>query len=352
MSAIDRARSVIEGYDGEEIRIMEVCGTHTHEIFRQGIRNILPENIHLISGPGCPVCVTPVSFIDEAVYLALEKDCTICTFGDLVRVPGSSKSLQTARGEGARIKVVYSPADAQAYAREHPQEQVVFLSVGFETTTPSSCIAVWSAKEEGLENFSLLTANKTMPAAYRAMMHTTDAYLYPGHVCAVVGTKDCTDMLAEGMSGVVCGFTGAEILTALAVIVKKHQEGEPFFVNCYPRVVKDEGSPEAVALVARTMESCDSRWRGIGDLPGSGMQLRKELADYDARIKYSIPKIDGRENKACRCGEVLQGRCTPEQCPVYGKACTPEHPVGACMVSSEGACSAWYLYGRSRGEKA
>jgi hydrogenase expression/formation protein HypD len=179
------------------------------------------------------------------------------------------------------------------------------------------------------------------------MMDTTDAYLYPGHVCAVVGTKDCRAMLEKGMSGVVAGFTPAELLTAIAVIVKKHQEGRPFFVNCYPRVVKDEGSPQAAALVEKYMQPCDSRWRGIGDLPQSGMELRPEYAAYDARVKYSLPKIEGRESKACRCGEVLQGKCTPQQCPVYGKACTPEHPVGACMVSSEGACSAWYLYKRS-----
>lgn len=347
MTAIEKARAVIESYDGAPIRIMEVCGTHTHEIFRQGIRSLLPPAIELISGPGCPVCVTPVSFIDEAVMLALEKGCTICTFGDLVRVPGSSKSLQTARGEGAKIRVVYSPQDAEDYAREHPEEQVVFLSVGFETTTPSSCIAVQTAQADGIGNFSLLTANKTMPPAYRAMMHTTDAYLYPGHVCAVVGTKDCRDMLELGMSGVVCGFTPAELLTAIAVIVKKSQEGKPYFVNCYPRVVRDEGSPQAQALVAEYMQPCDSRWRGIGDLPGSGMELREAYAEYDARIKYSLPKIEGRESRACRCGEVLQGKCTPDQCPVYGRACTPEHPVGACMVSSEGACSAWYLYKRN-----
>ena len=345
-SAIEMARRILSEYDGKPIRIMEVCGTHTHEIFRQGIRSLLPENVQLISGPGCPVCVTPVSFIDEAVMLALEKDCTICTFGDLVRVPGSSSSLQLARGKGAKVKVVYSPLDAEDYAREHPEEQVVFLSVGFETTTPSCCVAVQKAEEDGLSNFSLLTANKTMPAAYNAMMDSTDAYLYPGHVCAVMGTKDCRDMLERGMSGVVAGFTPPELLTALAVIVKKSQEGKPFFVNCYPRVVRDEGSPDARAIVDKYMESCDSRWRGIGMLPDSGMKLKPEYGAFDARVKYDLPAIEGKENKACRCGEVLQGKCTPEQCPVYGKGCTPEHPVGACMVSSEGACSAFYLYNR------
>jgi len=348
MSAVEAARDIITGYRGPDIRIMEVCGTHTHEIFRQGIRDLLPSGIHLISGPGCPVCVTPVSFIDEALMLALEKGCTITTFGDLVRVPGSSKSLQLARGEGAKVKVVYSPLDAEVYAREHPDEQVVFLSVGFETTTPSSCIAVGNAVSDGLENFSLLTANKTMPAAYEAMASSTDAYLYPGHVCAVAGLKDCRDMLAKGVSGAVTGFTAPELLTAIAVIVKKLGEGKPFLVNCYPRVVREEGSPDAMELVARYMESCDARWRGIGVMKNSGMQLRAEYAGFDARKKYALPKTEGHENKACRCGEVLQGKCSPEQCPVYGRGCTPEHPVGACMVSSEGACSAYYLYRRKQ----
>ena len=343
-SAVEKAVEILSTYDGPKIRIMEVCGTHTHEIFRQGIRSLLPENISLISGPGCPVCVTPVSFIDEAVMLALDKGCTILTFGDLVRVPGSEKSLQTARGEGAIVKVVYSPADAQVYALEHPDEETVFLSVGFETTTPSSCIALEQAIAHGLKNFSLLCANKTMPAAYRAMMDTTDVYLYPGHVCAIQGLSECRQMLELGMSGVVAGFTAPELLTALAVAVRKTEEGRPFLVNCYPRVVTEEGSPEARALVHRYMQPCDSRWRGIGVLKNSGLTLRPEYADYDARKKYNLPGIEGKEAKLCRCGQVLQGAITPKDCPLFGKVCTPEHPVGACMVSSEGACSAFYLY--------
>ncbi len=180
------------------------------------------------------------------------------------------------------------------------------------------------------------------------MMYTTDAFLYPGHVCAVVGTKDCRDMLEKGMSGVVTGFTPAELLTAIAVIVKKFPEGKPFFENCYPRVVKDEGSRDAIALVDKYLCPCDSVWRGIGVLEGSGLRLKDEYSAYDARIKHALPKIEGKENRACRCGEVLQGKCTPQDCPLYGKACTPEHPVGACMVSSEGACSAYYLYRRNK----
>ena len=345
-NAIGKAREIISSYHGPKIRIMEVCGTHTHEIFRQGIRTLLSEDITLISGPGCPVCVTPVSYMDEAIFLALEKGCTILTFGDLVRVPGSKMSLQTARGRGAKVRVVYSPLDAEVYAREHPEEEVVFLSVGFETTTPSSCIALEDAMKDGLTNFSLLCANKTMPAAYRAMMDTTDAYLYPGHVCAIQGLGDCRQMLELGMSGVVAGFTAPELLTALAVIVKKSQEGKPFLVNCYPRVVTEEGSPQARELVEKYMEPCDSRWRGIGVMENSGVQLKKEYADYDARKKYDLPGMEGREARGCRCGEVLQGAITPKDCPLFGKGCTPEHPVGACMVSSEGACSAFYLYER------
>ncbi|MBR1905270.1 MAG: hydrogenase formation protein HypD [Clostridiales bacterium] len=345
MSTIEEARSYLENYDGPDFRIMEVCGTHTHEIFRQGIRRILSPKINLISGPGCPVCVTPVSFIDEAVYLALEKGCTITTFGDLVRVPGSKMSLAGARAKGAKIKVVYAPFDAVKIAQDNPEEQVVFLSVGFETTTPSDVIAVKKAMAAGLKNFSILTANKTMPGAYEAMGKSCDAFLYPGHVHAITGTQICKDMCEKGVSGVIAGFTGSELLTALAVAVKKFGEGKPFFVNCYPRVVKDEGSPAAVAMVDKFMEPCDAEWRGIGTIPMSGMQLRDEYAEFDARKKYDVPQIKPEYKTACRCGDVLQGKITPNECPLFGKACNPDHPVGACMVSDEGACSAFYMYG-------
>ena len=346
MKAAQQAAEIIRNYDGKKLRIMEVCGTHTHEIFRQGIRKMLPENIQLISGPGCPVCVTPVSYIDEAVYLALEKGCLITTFGDLVRVPGTEKSLASARAEGAEIRPVYSPLDALQYTEEHPEKQVVFLSVGFETTTPPSLMAVRKAKEEGLKNFSILTANKTMDNAYLALKDSADAFLYPGHVSTISGTKIYYDLMKQGISGVVTGFTGPELLTALAVIVKKSQEGKPFFMNCYPRVVTDEGSPAARKLAAEMTDAVDSEWRGIGIIPKSGLQLKPEYADYDARLKYDMPKIEGHANPACRCGSVLKGEITPEQCPVFGKGCTPEHPVGACVVSGEGACAAFYKYGR------
>lgn len=340
------AKEIIQSYDGPKLRIMEVCGTHTHEIFRLGIRSLLPESIELISGPGCPVCVTPVGYIDEAVMLALEHGAVICTFGDLIRVPGTKMSLAGARAQGAQLRVVYSPLDAVEFAKENPEKQVVFLAVGFETTTPASCLAVKKAKEAGLENFSLLVANKTMPNAYQALKGSADAFLYPGHVHAIIGNSLC-EMLAEqeGISGVVTGFTAKELLEALAVVVEKSKDGKPFFQNCYPRVVREEGNPAAQKVIAEVMESCDSEWRGLGVIPGSGQQLREEYKDCDARIKFRLPKVEGRSNPACRCGEVLQGKCRPSDCKVFGKGCTPQHPIGACMVSNEGACSAYYQYG-------
>ncbi len=341
----EQAIEKLKTYDGPRFRIMEVCGTHTHEIFRQGVRSLLSPQIELISGPGCPVCVTPVDYIDEAVMLALEHGATICTFGDLVRVPGTKQSLSQARGKGAKVQVVYSPQDAADYAGDHPEEEVVFLSVGFETTVPSSCIAVEMAIKAGLHNFSLLTANKTMPVAYEAMKDACDAYLYPGHVHAIIGTGLCETMRDRGVSGVVAGFTARELVTALTVALTRFREGRPFFENCYPRVVKPEGNPAAVRMIEKYMESCDAQWRGIGELPGSGLKLRAEYAEFDARLKYKLPKIEGKANPACRCGDVLRGKCLPTDCKVFGRGCTPEHPVGACMVSGEGACSAWYLYG-------
>ena len=339
------AKEIIESYSGRPLRIMEVCGTHTHEIFRLGIRKILPPQLELISGPGCPVCVTPVGYIDEAVMLALEKNCVICTFGDLIRVPGTEMSLAGARSKGAEIKTVYSPLDAVDFARDNPDKNVVFLAVGFETTTPAACIAVKNAKKNGLDNFSVLCANKTMPNAYKALKNSADAFLFPGHVNAIAGNKFCEELVKEGVSGVVTGFTASEIMTALAVIITLSQKGEPFFRNCYPRVVKDEGNIPAQKLMAEVMEACNSEWRGLGVIEMSGMKLRDEYSDFDARIKYKLPKIVGRSNPACRCGDVLQGKCKPSDCKVFGKVCTPQHPVGACMVSNEGACSAYYQYG-------
>ena len=257
-------------------------------------------------------------------------------------------SLAGAREKGAKIRIVYSPADAEKYALEHPEEQVVFLSVGFETTTPAECLSVKQAKKDGLSNYSLLMANKTMPQAYEALKRSADVFLYPGHVNAITGTELCEHLTEEGVSGVVAGFTAKELLTALAVSLVKFQEGKPFFVNCYPRVVKPEGSREAQQLTEEMTEACDSEWRGLGVIPRSGVCLKKEWSDFDARKKYKILPIQGKANPACRCGDVLQGKCKPSDCKVFGKVCTPQHPVGACMVSNEGACSAYYAYGDNK----
>lgn len=336
---------IIRGYRGRPLRIMEVCGTHTHEMFRLGIRGLLPANVRLISGPGCPVCVTPTDYIDEAVMLALDRRAVICTFGDLIRVPGSEMSLAGAREQGAVLRTVYSPLDAVAWAKEHANEQVVFLAVGFETTTPSACLAVKKARMNGVKNFSILSSNKTMPNAYRALRDSADAFLYPGHVHAIIGTRLCEEMRSLGVSGVVAGFTAVELTTALAVIMEEAAKNEPFFHNCYDRVVRPEGNPAALKLMATYMEECDAEWRGLGIIPGSGLRLRKEFAEFDARKRFALPHLTGRSNPACRCGEVLRGSCAPHECGLFGKICTPLHPVGACMVSGEGACSAYYQYG-------
>ena len=339
------ALEIIQGYDGPPIRIMEVCGTHTHEIFKLGIRQILPPQVELISGPGCPVCVTPIEYVDEALWLALEKNVVVCTFGDLLRVPGTHMSLADARSKGADIQIVYSPIDAYDYALANPDKEVVFLAVGFETTTPASCLAVKQAATKHINNFSLLTANKTMPMAYNSLQGSADVFLYPGHVDAIMGTEYAEALVTQGVSGVVAGFTSKELMTAFAVILAKYPKGTPFFVNCYPRVVTREGSIEGKKLMAEVMEPCDSEWRGLGVIPLSGLMLRPVFALYDARKKYEIPTLKGKVNPLCRCGDVLQGKCRPPQCSVFGKGCTPDHPIGACMVSQEGACSAYYQYG-------
>ena len=221
---------------------------------------------------------------------------------------------------------------------------MVFLAVGFETTTPSAALSVDLAAQKGVKNYSILTANKTMPSAYRALKGSADAYLFPGHVNAISGANSSKELVDEGISGVICGFTDKEILTAIAYTLVKLQEGKPFFKNCYPRVVTDEGSIPARKLVDKVMEKCDASWRGLGVIKDSGMKLRDEYIEYDARRKYNLPKITGKTNPACRCGEVLQGKCKPNECPLYKKVCTPQSPVGACMVSNEGTCAAYYTY--------
>lgn len=339
-----RLAGELRRYDGPALRVMEVCGTQTHENYRLGIRSLLPPGIWLTAGPGCPVCVTPADYIDRALLLARRPEVTLCSFGDLLRVPGGSASLSLARAEGADVRVVYSPLDALEMAREQPERQVVFLAVGFETTAPAACLAVKKAEEAGAANFSILCACKTMERAYYTLADRVDAFLYPGHVAAITGMAVFRRLAERGVSGVVSGFTAGELLTALLVIARRSGHGA-FAVNAYPRVVAEEGNPAARALMARIMEPCDARWRGLGNIPGSGLRLRAEYAAFDAARRFGLPELPEREPPGCHCGEVLRGEREPAQCPLFGRGCTPEHPVGACMVSGEGACAAVYKYG-------
>ena len=341
---INELKERITNYDGKKIRIMEVCGTHTHEIFRLGVRSVLPQNIELISGPGCPVCVTPVGFIDEAVYLA-KTGKSIFTFGDLVRVPGSKESLASARQNGTKVEIVYSPLDALQYAKNHLDEEIVFLSVGFETTTPASLLALKQAIADDVKNFSLLTANKTMDEAYRIMAKSADAYLYPGHVAAITGADKLEKLKDMGISGVVAGFSAKNILQAIYLIIEGIKSGVPFFVNAYENVVKPEGNKAANELVKIYTHPIDTEWRGLGVLKNSGLAIKEDFSNFDARKKFNIPDIKGQANPACRCGDVLSGKILPQDCPLFSKVCTPEHPIGACMVSNEGSCAAFYRYG-------
>lgn len=345
----------IKSYRGEKIRIMEVCGTHTHEIFKNGIRAILPSDIELISGPGCPVCVTEETYIDEALWLSMKKGVTVCSFGDLIRVPGSEMSLAKARSCNAKVRVVYSPIDAVNLAIENRDEDFAFLSTGFETTTPSSCLALKKALDNNLSNFSLLTANKTMFNAYLSLSDSVDAFMYPGHVSTMTGMEPYYKLRDEyGISGSVTGFEADEILLSIDRIIegvsisreaeKNTGVKQPFAYNCYSEIVPDNRNEKAAKLIDRFMVAVDAEWRGIGIIKDSGLKLRDEYKDFDARIKYEVPKFESRNYKGCRCGDVLLGKIKPTECPLFGNKCIPINPIGACMVSGEGTCSAYYKY--------
>lgn len=336
--------------DGENVSIMEVCGTHTMAIFRYGIRSLLPESIRLVSGPGCPVCVTPVSFVDAALQLARSKDVIITTFGDLMKVPGSGSSLIDEKGNGADVRIVYSPLDALDIAAAEPSKKVVFLSVGFETTAPVCALAVLRARERGLHNFYLLSANKTMPQAMKIIAGDKkakiDGYLYPGHVCAITGVSMAREIAAEyGMPGVVTGFEPLDVLHGIITLTELIRRGEHTVLNEYKRVVREEGNPTAQSSLYEVFEPCSAVWRGFGEIPGSGLALRDKYSEYDAWKVFGLHEEAGREPEGCMCPMVLTGRITPDKCGLFGKKCTPESPAGACMVSSEGTCAAYYRYG-------
>jgi hydrogenase expression/formation protein HypD len=339
------------------LRFMEVCGTHTVAIFRSGLRSLLPEGVTHLSGPGCPVCVTHDREIAAVLELALNENCTIATFGDLLRVPGpDGLSLKKAMARGASVEVVYSPLDALTLAQKHPDREIVFLGVGFETTAPAVAATIQQAAKTGLANFSVLAFHKLVPPALDVLLEPDqnratdapagiDAFLLPGHVCTITGLEPFR-FLAErcGKSGIVGGFDPADILEALLLMVRLRKEGRPAVVNSYRRVVADEGNPKARSVCLEVFEPADALWRGIGLLPQSGLAIRPAYAPYDAMRKFALSLPEVPPIRGCQCGEVLKGLLPPDQCRLFGKACTPANPVGPCMVSTEGSCSAYYKY--------
>jgi len=326
-------------------RFMEVCGTHTMSIFRFGLRQILPDDIELLSGPGCPVCVTPNSYIDKAIAIAGEENVIVATFGDMLRVPGSSSTLEACKAAGCDIRIVYSTTDALEIAKKHPGKEVVFLGVGFETTVPTVAQSIIMADKAGIGNYSVLSAHKTMPEALKSLAVSglnVDGFILPGHVCAITGTGPYK-FLAKiyDKRCVVAGFEPLDILQSIGMLIKQKS---PKVEIQYRRIASPGGNPKARASMYKVFEKCDSVWRGIGKVADSGLKIKKSYCDFDAEAKLRIKVSPSKENAACRCGDVLKGLISPPECQLFAKVCTPEHPVGACMVSGEGACSAYYKY--------
>lgn len=333
----------------EPFTVMEVCGTHTVAIARNALRELLPPQVRLISGPGCPVCVTDNSDIDRFLDLAAQPQVITATFGDMIRVPGTQKSLQALRGEGADVRIVYSTLDALELARKNPDREVVFLGIGFETTVPTVAVSLEEAKMEGLSNFSVLSMHKVVPPVLKALAEdpelVVNAFLDPGHVCSVIGTSSLEFMAKDyGKPGVVTGFEALDILEAIAMLLRQRAEGRSEIEIQYKRAVKPEGNLQAQAFIEKVFEPVNSRFRGIGWIPGSGLGIRSEYANWDATRKFSLPEYNSPETIGCRCGDVLKGRIAPPQCPMFARKCTPLNPVGPCMVSSEGSCAAYYRY--------
>lgn len=337
-----------EGLD-RRLSIMEVCGTHTHAVAAAGLRRLLPSNVRLIAGPGCPVCVTPVGYVDRAEALARRPEILVATFGDLLRVPSSHGSLERCRAEGGNVAVVYSPRDALALARANPGRTVVFLGVGFETTTPTVAAALAEAEATGVANFLVLSGHKVMPPPMRALVLDpdvrVDGFLLPGHVAVVAGANAFAFVASElGRAAAIAGFSPTDVLRGVEAIVRQVWERRSEVENLYTRVVTPHGNPGARALVDRFFESVDAVWRGLGRIPASGLALREAYAHRDAG-RLDVVVGEPVEPPGCRCGEVLRGVIDPPDCPLFGRACIPATAVGACMVSSEGSCAAWYRHG-------
>jgi len=327
--------------------LMEVCGTHTVAIARHGLREALPDGVRLIAGPGCPVCVTPQEEIDWFLALGGLEGVTLATFGDMVRVPGSERSLEQARAEGAEVLVVYSPMDAVEAAARRPERQVVFFGIGFETTAPAVALAVMEARDRGLRNFSVLCAHKLIPPAMMALLESeiaVDGFICPGHVSVIIGSQAYLPVSRRGKPCVVTGFEAVDVLRAVQMLLTQIIEGRSEVEVEYRRAVRPQGNIKAQEALARTFRVVDARWRGLGEIPGSGYELAEEFAEFDATKRFDIELPPAKEPVGCRCGDVLRGAIEPSECGLFGKACTPRNPVGACMVSSEGACQAHYRY--------
>jgi hydrogenase expression/formation protein HypD len=334
--------------------MMEVCGGQTHSIIRNGIDQLLPPEIELIHGPGCPVCVTPLEMIDKALAIAGQPGVTFCSFGDMLRVPGSGKDLLRVKSEGGDVRIVYSPLDAVKLARANPQRQVVFFGIGFETTAPANAMAVCQAAQLGLDNFSMLVSHVRVPPAIAAIMESpgnrVQSFLAAGHVCSVMGYWEYEPLVAAyGIPIVVTGFEPLDVLEGIRRTALQLETGEARMENAYARAVTREGNRPAQAILADVFETVDRPWRGIGVIPQSGWRLSAKYRQFDAEIRFAVQEIATLESELCHSGEVLRGRLKPNQCPAFGTLCTPRTPLGATMVSTEGACAAYYQYGRFLG---
>jgi hydrogenase expression/formation protein HypD len=346
-----RAINVLAGKIGRPVRLMEVCGTHTVAVFRNGIRSLLPENISLLSGPGCPVCVTSTRDMDIAIEISRQPGLTMTTFGDMIRVPGSETSLGGAKAEGADVRVVYSPLDALGIAMEEKGRKVVFFATGFETTSPLVAATVMNAVKDGVDNFFIHSVHKLVPPALAALMDSgeanVDGLMLPGHVSAIIGSRPY-EYVSEKyrVPSVITGFGPLDILEGILMLLAQIHSGRPSVQIQYGSAVKEDGNPRAVAIMNEVFRVTEVNWRGIGSLPESGLALRDKYTSSDITGAFEIPfDIPERpEPKGCSCGEVLRGIKTPTECPLFARSCTPENPVGACMVSSEGSCAAYYRY--------
>ncbi|SMF93423.1 hydrogenase expression/formation protein HypD [Methylomagnum ishizawai] len=329
--------------------LMEICGGQTHSIMKYGLDRLLPEQVELIHGPGCPVCVTPLECIDKAIAIAQRPEAILCSFGDMLRVPGSGRDLLSVKAAGGDVRAVYSPLDAVKIARENPQRQVVFFAVGFETTAPAAAMAAFQAKQAGLANFSLLVSHVRVPPAMEALLDAPDnrvqGFLAAGHVCTVMGYTEYEPLARRyKIPIVVTGFEPVDILGGIHRCLKQLEEGRHEVENEYRRSVRREGNQPAQALLAQVFRVIDRPWRGLGVIPASGLGLSPEYAGFDAENRFELGTVSAPEPAECRSGLVLQGALKPDRCPAFGTRCTPEHPLGATMVSSEGACAAYYRY--------